>query len=152
MPKWQLVELLNVLLERHLPRIIAAQQQQQGSQSGGAEAFPVGELLSLLAAFTFQQRDTEGLRRCLVPWGAFAAMVTEEEDGGSGMAALAQQVRSAHLPCLPMATVRSVGVHVGCTLDRSHQWRRRPCLGFAAICCLDAATCVRTQSTHKPSA
>jgi hypothetical protein len=76
----QLIGFLSVLLEQHLPRIVA-QTSSNSNGSSSSTKFPVGELLSLLAAFTFQQPDTESLQQCLQPWTAFAAMVTDSEAG-----------------------------------------------------------------------
>lgn len=45
--------------------------------------YPIAELLSLLATFTFSQPRTEGLQRCLVAWSAFVAQATIEEGEGS---------------------------------------------------------------------
>jgi hypothetical protein len=75
----QLIGFLSVLLEQHLPRIVA--QTSSNSNGSSTSKFPVGELLSLLAVFTFQQPDTESLQQCLQPWTAFAAMVTDSEAG-----------------------------------------------------------------------
>ena len=45
--------------------------------------YPIGELLSLLAAFTFAQRTAQGLQRCLRAWSAFVVQATVEEGEGS---------------------------------------------------------------------
>lgn len=45
--------------------------------------YPIAELLSLLAAFTFAQRTTQGLQRCLRAWAAFVAQATIGEGEGS---------------------------------------------------------------------
>lgn len=55
-----------------------------GSGAGGPrEPYPVGELLTLLAAFTFAQPSAQGLQRCLRAWSAFVAQTTLEEGEGS---------------------------------------------------------------------
>lgn len=51
--------------------------------AGGREPYPIAELLSLLAAFTFAQRSTQGLQRCLQAWAAFVAQATVGEGEGT---------------------------------------------------------------------
>ncbi|CAB1113271.1 unnamed protein product [Ectocarpus sp. CCAP 1310/34] len=54
------------------------------SGSGGpSEPYPVTELLTLLAAFTFAQPSAQGLQRCLRAWSAFVAQATLEKGEGS---------------------------------------------------------------------
>lgn len=50
---------------------------------GSREPYPIAELLSLLAAFTFAQRSTQGLQRCLRAWAAFVAQATVGEGEGA---------------------------------------------------------------------
>lgn len=51
--------------------------------TGVREPYPIAELLSLLAAFTFAQRSTQGLQRCLRAWAAFVAQATVGEGEGT---------------------------------------------------------------------
>lgn len=50
---------------------------------GDREPYPIAELLSLLAAFTFAQHSTQGLQRCLRAWAAFVAQATVGEGEGT---------------------------------------------------------------------
>lgn len=56
------------------------------SNNNGRGPYPISELLSLLAAFTFAQPGTRGLQRCLRAWSAFVAQATVGEgEGTAGM-------------------------------------------------------------------
>ncbi|CAM9999012.1 unnamed protein product, partial [Ascophyllum nodosum] len=104
----QMAEFLGAFMEANLGRVLG----MGGVSSGGGgvddarkpHEYPIGELLSLLAAFTFAQRTAQGLQRCLRAWSAFVVQATVEEGEGSA----ADRARSATLARDNAAGLQSV--------------------------------------------
>lgn len=55
----------------------------QAGSTSRREPYPIAELLSLLAVFTFAHPTMQCLRRCLRAWSAFVAVATLGEGEGS---------------------------------------------------------------------
>ncbi|CAM9131281.1 unnamed protein product, partial [Discosporangium mesarthrocarpum] len=75
----QLAEFLEVFMNLHIGRVL----RTGGDGVTNRPRFPVGQLLTLLATFTFGQATTKGLHRCVLAWSAFAQQATIGEGEGS---------------------------------------------------------------------
>ncbi|CAN0149336.1 unnamed protein product, partial [Pylaiella littoralis] len=85
----QMAEFLGAFMEANLGRVLGMGTGTSGaggtaeSNNNGRGPYPISELLSLLAAFTFAQPGTRGLQRCLRAWSAFVAQATVGEGEGT---------------------------------------------------------------------